>query len=345
MADLPTNPADAAAASERIMNAANRLETGGIVFLIIVLILGVIAFWLWLRSKKDAKTAENKKLEIEQDGKTKRAELIADSNRSIAKAITDSNELVMRGLQRHGACIESLGKEIHGLRKDMVDHGAKLEHLTTSQAEAFTTSLAAHDRTSAERDNTRERRLDQTFNNLQAVLRELLDRQKGVINVTDSIRIIEECFERSVKPQVFDIVTKSIENNNWKKEAPYITDRVCKDLNSIFFHAERGLANYQLSIDHKLFFASHPDGSYDVVDPIWALIREMLIAASESSDHTDETVERRVGSTRIRVENCINVMLNETKHRTSGIYHDEGSKSMKRSNRQSDDDIPSPHAA
>jgi hypothetical protein len=345
MADIPTNPADAAAASERIMNAANRLETGGIVFLVIVLVLGVIAFWLWLRSKKDAKAAENKKLEIEQEGKTHRAELIAASNESIAKAITNSNELVMRGLQKHGACIEGLGREIHGLRKDMVEHGTKLETLTTSQAEAFKTSLAAHDRTSAERENTRERRLDQTFGNLQSVLRELLDRQKGVINVADSIRIIEECFERSVKPQVFDVVTISIQKNNWKKEAPYITDRVCKDLNSIFFHAERGLANYQLSIDHKLFFGSHPDGSYETVDLIWSLIREMLVSASESSDHSEDAVSRRVGSTKIRVENCINTVINETKNRTTGIYHDEGSKSTRRANRQSDNNLPSPFAA
>jgi hypothetical protein len=345
MADLPTNPADAAAASERIMNAANRLETGGIVFLIIVLVLGVIAFWLWLRSKKDAKTAENKKLEIEQDGKTRRAELIAASNESIAKAITDSNELVMRGLQRHGACIEGLGKEIHGLRKDMVDHGSRLETLTTSQAESFASALSAHDRTSTERENTRERRLDQTFISLQSVLRELLDRQKGVINIADSIRIIEECFERSVKPQVFDVVTTSIQKNNWKREAPFITDRVCRDLNAIFFHAERGLANYQLSIDHKLFFPSHPDGSYLTVDLIWALIREMLVSASESTDHTDEAVGRRVASTKIRVENCLNTGLNETKNRTNGIYHDEGSKATKRTNRQNADDLPGPNAA
>ena len=345
MADITTTPADAAVASERIMNAANRLETGGIVFLVIVLVIGVIAFWLWLRSKKDAKLAENKTLQIEQDGKTRRAELIAASNESIAQAITNSNELVMRGLQRHGACIEGLGKEIHGLRKDMVEHGSKLETLTTSQAESFTSSLAAHDRTSAERENTRERRLDQTFSNLQSVLRELLDRQKGVINVADSVRIIEECFERSVKPQVFDVVTTSIQKNNWKREAPFITDRVCKDLNSIFFHAERGLANYQLSIDHKLFFQSHPDGSYMTVDLIWALTREMLVSASESSDHTDEAVGRRVASTKIRVGNCINTVMNETKNRTNGIYHDDGSKSTKRTHRQSNDDLPGTTAA
>jgi hypothetical protein len=71
----------------------------------------------------------------------------------------------------------------------------------------------------------------------------------------------------------------------------------------------------------------------------------MLVSASESTDHTDETVARRVASTRIRVENCLNTVINETKNRTHGIYHDEGSKSTKRVNRQSDDDLPSPFAA
>ncbi len=344
MADLPTNPADAAAASERIMNAANRLETGGIVFLVIVLVLGVIAFWLWLRSKKDAKTAENAKLEIEQDGKTRRAELIADSNRSIAKAITDSNELVMRGLQRHGACIEGLGKEIHGLRKDMVDHGAKLETLTARHAESFMSALESHDRTSLEREGVKDRRLDQVFVNLQNVLHELLDRQKGVINVADSIRIIEECFDRSVKPQVFDVVTHSIQKNNWNVESVFITDRVCKDLNSIFFYADRGLANYQFSIDHKLFFQSRTDGSYEIVDSIWGVLREMLVSASVSPDHTEETVARRVASTKIRVENCINTRLNETRNYVHSIY-DEGSKSVKRMGRQGSEDTTGPHAA
>lgn len=285
-------------AAERIMDAANRLELGGIIFLIAVLILGLIAFILWLKSKSDAAKAANERLSIEQQGKRDRAKMYIDSTAAQTSAISN------------------LSEQISGMRSDASEHSRDLGSMLNAQNDRLAQQIREHEESAAQREMTRDQRLTEVFGSLQLVMDELLDRQKGVINLDDSLRLVEECFERSIKPQAVSIAEQSLKTNHWQRDKVYIEERVMQELSSMFYHADRGLTNYQLSIDHKLFFPASPGGPFDLALTFWKIVKEL------HEDGINEGVElpQRLRSVRIRIERAANALFNEARQATLRIY-------------------------
>ena len=281
------------------MDAANRLEVGGIIFLITICVIVLIAFILWLKSKSDTAKLANKRLEIEQEGKRDRAKLYADATKAQADAISKLNDQVAGMRQDASAHSTSLGKMLN-------EHNARLAH-----------QIQVHEETNSKRETARDQRFGEVFAQLKIVMDELLDRQKGVINLDDTLRIIDECFQRSVKPAAVATAEQSLRANHWSTDRVFIEERVKQELNNTLYNCERGISNYQLSIDHKLFFPGQADGPFDLAVIFWNIIKELHEAGAAEQSSLDQ----RIRLARIRIENAANLMFNEAKQAALRIYH------------------------
>ena len=303
MADAVPVPLDEeqVEAAERLMDAANRLEVGGIIFLLAIAIIALIAFLMWLKFRADNRRAENERLKIEQQGKNQRSQTYART----AEAQTEATH--------------KLTEQIAGMRVDATKHANDLNRSLAAQSNQLTAMIQDHEEGIHAREVERDQRLTDVFGSLKRVMNELLDRQKGVINFDDAVRIIGECFDRSIKPQAVSIAEKSLRANHWADEAQYIEERVVTELQNMVYHAERGLTNYQLSIDHKLFFAGPPEGPFDLATKIWSVIKKLHISGT-----TGVSLEQRLQSSKIRVENTINAAFNEAKEVARSIYRGTG---------------------
>jgi hypothetical protein len=279
-----TSPQQVADAVEKILVNSNDLKLGAACFLVFVILVGLSVVWMWFKSRRDARNADLARAELEQRGKAQRAAMIMGSNESIAKAID-------------------------GLRVSMLAHDTKLEDLIRDHESAYES-----------RDIERERTLTSTLNSLHDVLKELLNRQKGVTNMADSIRVIEGSFDKVVKPGLFAIAEDSIRTNHWAEKGVYIQERVIADINKVFFSAEKEIEEYTLAFSPKRFFPGDPSGASDFTAPIWAIIKTFLVDASKAGAPSAEATEARVRAARIRIENLINTAVNETKKRVTGDY-------------------------
>ena len=300
---VPADPAEVAVAAERVMDAANRLELGGIIFLLIVGAMILIGFGLWLWSKSSTRKSENERMRLEQEAKNERARLY---NRTQQAQVEATN---------------LLSAQIAGMREDASEQASDLHTALNDQSTRLTTLIQEHEEGGHSREMARDQRLSEVFSSLQQVMRELLDRQKGVINFDDAVRIINECFTRSIKPQAKSIAAASLKNNHWSDNAQYIEERVKTELQSMLYHAEQGLGNYQLSVDHKLFFEAEPqDAGYKLGTSIWDIIRNLHLEGTRGL-----SLDQRLNSSEIRIENAINNAFNEALSVARTIYRKDES--------------------
>jgi hypothetical protein len=267
-------------ALERVMQTANRLETGAMIFLVALAVLGVVAFLIWgiLRTQRDKQV--NRRLELEQAAKTTRAETYAAA------------------LGKQAAAVSELAGHISGLRRESINGVASIKEV-----------LNEHDIAQRSREIEQVKQLSDVFTGMKGVMNEIVDRLDGAINIDDSIRIIEDCFERSVKPQAFSIAEQSLRTNHWNTDSVYIEERVMTELSSMIYHLERSLSNYRLRVDHRLFFGSN--GGSDVAKTLWAIIRTLH---QESLTTGPDGLSQRLGTAKIRLNNAINTIFNEGKN-------------------------------
>ena len=164
---------DAMETSVKILEAVGQLKVGGLIVVALMVVCALIAWGLWLRNRKAEKQSEAAAAAADARAKEKRAD-------------------------RYAAALENLRLEFETMRKDNADGNQAIQRLITQQTSALTKTVSAleigHGQRQAE---------------LTALMRELLDRQKGVINIEDSLRIVELNFRSEVKIPVLSTVEAS----------------------------------------------------------------------------------------------------------------------------------------
>lgn len=101
---------------------------------------------------------------------------------------------------------------------------------------------------------TSSQSLTRTFAMLQETLQEILDRQRGVINTGDSLRIIEQTFERIILAEFAMVCDNSIRKNDYASRAAFVKEKVTLAFMNIVDAAMKNLKTYEMTVDVTLFF-------------------------------------------------------------------------------------------
>lgn len=281
-----------------VVDAVGRLETGGVIAVIVLVALGLIGFLTWLYNKREAVRAQLATAEFDRGAKQQRAELYSDALRGQADAV------------------QALAREISGMREDLSNHTSEMTASVMRQGADIHKALIDAETSHVRREQKRDARVDDTFNKLHLILNELLERQKGTINYGDSIRIIEECFDRSIKPQAVTIAEQSLKTNHWVEQSSYIEERVVTELAAMVFHVERNLSHYQLRVDVAPFFPHDAEGQKALVTELWEIIKTLHVEGIGKP----ELLNQRLSTARIRINNTVNRILNEGRRRVGEDY-------------------------
>jgi hypothetical protein len=263
----------------QILEAIGQLRTGGLILVGLIVVCALLAWMLWLRSKRsqsllDTATQRHaaRAKELENAAKEKRATLYTSS-------------------------LNSLKTEITRLRADTGEGSQAIQDALATQTSALSKSL-----TGLEGGHT-QRQAD-----LTVLLRELLDRQKGVINLEDSFRIIELNFRFDIKPSVLSTVEASIRNNHYHQEAAFIQERFLARVNKILFTAQEALGFYTLSVRIDFFLPSNNTKHYELTDHLWDALRAVHETPTDLT--SESAMQRRIQMAQLRAENVMNSFLN-----------------------------------
>jgi hypothetical protein len=135
----------------------------------------------------------------------------------------------------------------------------------TSTLQNLTQAFTNHDKWESERLKdmqssmettkiTSSQTLTRTFAMLQETLQEILDRQRGMINTGDSLRIIEQTFERIILTEFARVCDNSIRKNDYASRAAFVKEKVTLALLNIIDGAIKNLKSYEMTLDVSLFF-------------------------------------------------------------------------------------------
>ncbi|HNX48564.1 MAG TPA: hypothetical protein PLS53_00340 [Thermoanaerobaculaceae bacterium] len=263
----------------KILEAIGQLRTGGLVLVGLIVICALLAWMLWLRSKRS------------------QALLDAQAQRAEARAKEIENEAKEKRADRYASALDSLKTAITELRTNNNKGSQAIQDAVASQTTALSKSIHALESGHAQRQA-----------DLTVLMRELLDRQKGVINLEDSFRIIEINFRLEIKPSILATVEASIRNNHYSQEAAFIQERFVARVNKILFMAQEALSFYTLSVRVDFFLPSNHSKHYELTDQLWTSLRSVHETPIEGTD--EAALQRRVQRAQLKAENVMNSFLN-----------------------------------
>lgn len=258
--------------SVKILEAIGQLKVGGLVVIALAVICALIAWMLWLRNRRAEQQAASLASVAESRAKEKRAD-------------------------RYTAALENLRVEIETMRKDNGKGSQAIQSLVTQQTSTLTQTVTAL-----------EIGHNQRQSELSVLMRELLDRHKGVINIEDSLRIVELNFRSEVKIPVLSTVEASVRNNHYGNNAVFVQERFLARVNQILFTAQEALKFYALSLDTRFFYPSDAEKHYQLADTLWQSLKAIHETPADLS--SDVVVAQRVQQAQIRAENIINSFIN-----------------------------------
>jgi len=265
--------------ASKILEAIGQLRTGGLVLVGFIVVCALLAWMMWLRSKRA------------------QAVLEAENQAAIAKAKESENAAKEKRADRYASVLEGLQREIGGLRADTGKGSRAIQDAVGQQTAALSKTVTMLESGHAQRHT-----------DLSVLMRELLDRQKGVINLEDSFRIIELNFRLEIKPSVLSTVEASIRNNHYNQEAAFIQERFLARVNKILFMAQEALSFYTLSVRVDFFLPSNQSKHYELADQLWASLKTVHESTADIGDET--ATQRRVQRAQLKAENVLNSFLN-----------------------------------
>lgn len=258
--------------SAKVLEAIGQLRTGGLILVGVITVCALIAWGLWLRNQRANRIADAAAAKLENDAKEKRAD-------------------------RYTAALSGLQTEIVTMRKDTAAGSQAIQKLVTTQTSSLIQSVASLEAGHVQRQG-----------DLSALMRELLDRQKGVINLEDSLRIVELNFRLEVKPSVLTTIEASIRNNHYTSDPDFIRDRFLARINLILHTAFTALDFYTLSVKPAFFFPADAEKHYELANTLWASLKAIHEISEDLTDAA--VVTKRVQQAQIRAEDIINSFVN-----------------------------------
>ncbi len=193
----------------------------------------------------------------------------------------DIEESKNRRAAAFNRCIGDMGKTVERLGVMIEKHTDDEEHQTNNLASSMGD-------------------LSMCVASLDKHVKDLRDRQAGVINHTDSLRIIEDKFDQYVKHEVVRVFDYSLRQNDWDNRADAIRNRIKTEIGDILKTAQRAIGEYKLSVDTTPYFrTTHTERGirFQLCDDLWDEVEGLY------AEHGD--VDQRAGEMRVIVANTI----------------------------------------
>lgn len=135
---------------------------------------------------------------------------------------------------------------------------------------------------------------------LHGSINELVARQSGFINRTDSIRLIQTYFEDVVVREIQVLFEVSIKKNDYEERRAFVETRVKTEMANIVGRAAHALSEYKLGVNHEFFFERVPEEQkvrYTVVDALWKKVKPIYLTSGDCHEKIEEM--------RVLVENTV----------------------------------------
>lgn len=192
---------------------------------------------------------------------------------------------------------EKLGKLVDGIGKFL----NAVQHQHTSMTE-FQNEMAG------------------TMSGVRKMMTEILNRNAGVMNRDNSLRIIDQSFSSVIRDIVM-IFSNSLETNGYEERRDFIRTRVKTTIGQSLDNLRNSLGYFQMSVDVRPFFRSDATDSqgerYVLANELWELVEPLYRSKLPLKDRLEEM--------RLIVPNKIRDYVAATRHIVAG---DSGSHSI-----------------
>lgn len=291
------------AAVKELAETIDSLKIGAMIFIGILALIALAAFFIWLFFRSKAQANELAVRKLEQESKDRRANDFTDAMRSMGSAILAHEQHSVGMFERQHENFEASNKQT----QDFLEKQSK--------------------------------RLEETIDGIHHTLQGIQDKQAGVLNRADSVRICETLFEHFIMHEFHSVAASSLEKNHWKSQKEIITEKVNQVLSGVMYRACRDLATYELAFDYRVYFVMQ-DGSYVptsgasvesdfmLVQEVWEIIKKLHEERSASEDTETYLKEKRmkmtdlIAHTKRQITRAVRNAMNAGTSRANDIYAD-----------------------
>ena len=179
--------------------------------------------------------------------------------------------------------------------KSKRDETSKLDTLITG----ITTFLEAVNKQYATTTEFQDE-MKATMSGVRRLLADMTQKNAGVMNRDNSIRIIEHSFQ-NVVPDIVAIFTASLENNGYSERPDFIKNRVKTAVGQTLDNLRASLRVFQMSVDDGLFFRSvngdDKGDRYALAAELWDTVEPLYSKRLPINERLEEM--------RLNVPNCI----------------------------------------
>ena len=134
----------------------------------------------------------------------------------------------------------------------------------------------------------------ETMSKVETAVRHLADKSAGVINRSDSIRMIRDRFVQNVFRDFCLIIETSLRENNFLANPESITRKVKTALGNVLLEARRYLGGYKLAVDPDPFFVARPDLNVErfvLCDTVWFHVEPICRRPHHDANLLREAIE------------------------------------------------------
>lgn len=290
-------------AVKNLAETIDSLKIGAMLFIGILALIALAAFFLWLWFKSKGRADELAVRKMEQEAKDRRSVEFAETMRSMGSSL--------------------------------LAH----EHHSTSLFEEQGRHFEACNAQTKEFLEKQSVRLGNTIAEIHATLRGILDKQAGVLNRADSVRICETVFEHFILREFHAIAAASLEKNHWRDQKEIITEKVNQALSKVVYHACKDLASYALSFDYRVYFimqngdpvpasGASSEEDFQLVIGVWKIVRSLhedRAQATSTEKYLQErgtTIADLIAHAKRQIDRVVRSAMNAGTARATDIYAD-----------------------
>jgi hypothetical protein len=156
---------------------------------------------------------------------------------------------------------------------------------------------------------------------LHGAMQDLIARQSGAINRTDSLRIVETYFHDVILREIQALLEISLKKNEYQQRKEFIERRIKTEVGNILQRAAKALSDYKLSVNCAFFFEVVPDITrmrYTLVDQIWEKIQPIYLTGQE--------VGAKIEEMRVTVENIVQDYVARIKNEFDEVLYNGGDR-------------------
>jgi len=135
---------------------------------------------------------------------------------------------------------------------------------------------------------------------MMSTLRNVHERQEGVINQSSSLQILKTYFFKVVFNDFKTVIHNSLRDNDFRHREQYVTDKVKTRLGVALADSRSALEDYDMAFSSTKFFkldSSGPGERFMLVDMVWDSIKSLYL--DESS------LEQRLEEASLKIHNVI----------------------------------------